>query len=94
MEHLKSALNILVIGANGGIGKQTVEIALQSGHNVTALLRNPAKLAITHTSLQIVKGDVMNPETFEDYLEGKDAVISALGTNTINKTNDTLFGRE
>ena len=81
----KSALDILVIGANGGIGKQTVEIALQAGYNVTALLRNPAKLNITHANLQVVKGDVMSPETFEDYLQDKDAVISALGTNTINK---------
>jgi putative NADH-flavin reductase len=85
MKTEKSALDILVIGANGGIGKQTVEIALQAGHNVTALLRNPAKLNITHANLQVVKGDVMSPETFEDYLQDKDAVISALGTNTINK---------
>lgn len=85
IKHPQTALDILVIGANGGIGKQTVEIALQAGHNVTALVRNPAKLTITHPNLQIVKGDVTHPETFEDYLEGKDAVISALGTNTINK---------
>jgi len=85
IEHQKAALNILVAGANGGIGKQAVEIALQAGHKVTALLRNPAKLPITHANLQLVKGDVMHPETFEDYLEGKDAVISALGTNTVNK---------
>ena len=83
--HPSAALNILIIGANGGIGKQAVELALQAGHNVTALLRNPAKLAVKHTNLQIVKGDVMAPETFEDYLEGKDAVISALGTNMIRK---------
>ena len=81
----QNKLNILVIGANGGIGKQAVELALQTGHSVTALLRNPAKLAMTHPNLHIAKGDVMYPETFEDYLESKDAVISALGTNTISK---------
>ncbi|HEY9002405.1 MAG TPA: SDR family oxidoreductase [Mucilaginibacter sp.] len=86
IEHSKPALNIVVIGANGGIGKQVVELALEAGHNVTAILRNPAKLAMTHTNLQIVKGDVMSPETFEDYLEGKDAIISALGTNAVTKT--------
>lgn len=85
IEHPNTALNILVIGANGGIGKQTVELALQAGHNVTAMVRDPAKLAITHTNLQILKGDMLHPETFEDYLEDKDAVISALGTNTVNK---------
>jgi putative NADH-flavin reductase len=84
-EHPQTALNILVIGANGGIGKQVVALALQAGHNVTAVLRNPSKLTIKHANLRIVKGDVMYPETFEDHLEAMDAVISALGTSTINK---------
>jgi putative NADH-flavin reductase len=72
-------INILVIGANGGIGRQAVEIALAAGHHVTALLRNPANLTLTHPNLEVVKGDIMNPATFEGYLENKDAVISAIG---------------
>ena len=83
--HPNTALHILVIGANGGIGKQVVELALEAGHNVTAMLRNPAKLVMTHNNLQIIKGDVMRQETFEDHIEGKDAIISALGTNTLTK---------
>lgn len=85
IEYPNKALNVLVVGANGGIGKQAVELALKAGHTVTAVLRNPAKLAMTHANLQIVKGDVMYPETFEDHLERKDAIISALGTNAIGK---------
>jgi putative NADH-flavin reductase len=71
--------NLLVIGANGGIGRQSVEVALEAGHHVTAVLRDPAKLRISHPNLEIVKGDVLHTETFERYLEGKDAVISAIG---------------
>jgi len=85
IEHSKPALNIVVVGANGGIGKQVVELALEFGHNVTAIVRNPANLEMTHVNLQIVKGDVMQPETFENYIEGKDAIISALGTDAITK---------
>ena len=57
-------MNILIIGANGGIRRQAVEIALEAGHNVTALLRDPTNLTLTHANLQIVKGDIMQPETF------------------------------
>ena len=73
------SFNILVIGANGGIGRQAVEIALKAGHRVTAVLRNPANLPLTHPNLEVVKGDIMQRETFEGHLENKDVVISAIG---------------
>jgi putative NADH-flavin reductase len=79
IEQTPPGSNILVIGANGGIGRQSVEIALERGHHVTALLRDPAKLMISHPNLEIVKGDVLRTETFERHLEGKDVVISAIG---------------
>lgn len=72
-------LNILIVGANGGTGKEAVTIALQEGHRVTALLRNPANLSLTHPHLEVVQGDIMQPETFARYLKNKDAVISAIG---------------
>ena len=72
-------MNILVIGANGGIGRQAVEQALAAGHKTTAMVRNLANLTISHPLLAIVQGDVMQPQTFESYLHRQDAVISALG---------------
>jgi putative NADH-flavin reductase len=72
---------LLIIGANGGIGKQSVLLALETGHHVTALVRDPAKLQLQHPNLEIVKGDVLKPGTFEKYLNDKDAVISALGVS-------------
>lgn len=79
--------SILVIGANGGIGRQAVEAALTAGYHVTALLRNPAKLTLTHPDLKIVQGDVMDPASLTPHLKGKAAIISALGTNTRKPTN-------
>jgi putative NADH-flavin reductase len=70
---------LLVIGANGGIGRQCIEIALKAGHKVTAILRNPANLSLAHHNLDVVRGDIMHPETFEKYLTSTDAVISAIG---------------
>ncbi len=85
-ESNNSVFNIAVLGASGGIGKQVVKIALTDGHRVTAILRTPSKLTITHPNLKIVKGDVMKPETLEEHLEGKDAVISAIGKNSFKET--------
>lgn len=70
---------LVIVGANGGIGRQCVEQALQAGHLVTAILRNPAKLAIEHPNLKKVSGDVMQPGAFENHFENQDAVISAIG---------------
>jgi putative NADH-flavin reductase len=72
---------LLIVGANGGIGKQVVLSALEAGHHVTALVRDPAKLQLQHLNLEIVKGDVLKPKTFEKYLNNKDAVVSALGVS-------------
>jgi len=71
--------HVLIVGANGGIGRQAVELALREGHQVTAVLRTPAKLPLTHPHLTLVKGDILQPETFEYCLKGTDAVISAIG---------------
>jgi putative NADH-flavin reductase len=72
---------LLIIGANGGIGKQAVLLALEMGHHVTALVRDPAKLQLQHPNLEIVKGDVLKAGTFEKHLNDKNAVISALGVS-------------
>ncbi|HZY35810.1 MAG TPA: SDR family oxidoreductase [Mucilaginibacter sp.] len=82
-------MNILIIGANGGIGKKTVETALAAGHRVTAMVRNPASLSIVHPELKIVKGDIRQPETFEGFLDGQDVVISAIGEK--NREPTTLY---
>jgi putative NADH-flavin reductase len=73
--------NILIIGANGGIGRQSTDLALKTNHHVTAVLRDPAKLPLTLTNLTIVKGDILHPETYQQYLPATDLVISAIGVS-------------
>lgn len=73
------ALRLLVVGANGGIGRATVEAALQAGHHVTAVVRNPASLPLTRARLHVVQGDILQAAGFADSLRGQDVVISAIG---------------
>jgi len=81
--------NILVFGASGGTGLEVVEQALEAGHQVTAILRNPDKFPIRHEQLRIIKGDVLVPQTYENVFFGMDAVISCLGSR--NREFTTVY---
>ena len=70
---------IIVFGATGGTGKLVVEQALQTGHHVTVVVRNPIAFNLKHQNLEIIKGDVFQPPTFENTIKGKDIVVSCLG---------------
>ena len=70
---------VLVIGATGGTGQQLVQQALDRGYEVTALVRNPAKLQLTHSQLRVVQGDVLDYASVAAAVQGQDAVVSALG---------------
>ncbi len=72
-------MNLLIIGATGGTGRELVKQALEQGDNVTALVRNPAKVTVQHPNLTVVKGDVLDSVSVENAVRGKDAVLSALG---------------
>ncbi|MDQ2825152.1 MAG: SDR family oxidoreductase [Verrucomicrobiota bacterium] len=70
---------ILIIGATGGTGRQLVQQALDLGHQVTALVRNPAKLETQHPNLRVIKGNVLDYAAVKSAMQGQNAVLSALG---------------
>ena len=72
-------MKLTVFGATGGTGSQVVSQALDAGHEVTAVVRDPARLAISHRSLMVVTADVLQPADIAEAVAGRDAVISALG---------------
>lgn len=85
-------MQILVVGATGGTGKQVVEQALQQGHYVTAFVRNPAKSAIQHPNLTVLTGDIVQPESVLPAVRRQDAVICALGSDLNDKEQILLRG--
>ncbi len=70
---------VLVFGASGGTGKLVVQQALEAGHHVTIVLRNPDAFTLQHPHLEIIKGNVFQQHSFEKAIKGKDVVISCLG---------------
>ncbi len=74
-------MKLAIFGATGGTGRQLVEQALEEGHTVTALVRNPGAFPLQHERLTLVQGDVRDLASVEAVVAGQDAVLSALGTN-------------
>jgi putative NADH-flavin reductase len=74
-------MNIIVFGATGGVGQQVVKQALEEGFKVTAFVRNPNKLEVTHERLAVVQGDAFQPAEVAAAIAGHDAVVSCLGSS-------------
>lgn len=68
-------LRILVYGATGKVGSLVVEEALQRGHLVTAVSRDPSRIEKQHENLSVVAGDLLDPQSIELLVEDKDVVI-------------------
>ena len=73
------APRILVLGATGGTGRLIVGQALARGYDVAALVRSPEK-ARGLDGAKLIAGDARDETTLRRALEGREAVISALGT--------------
>lgn len=79
--------NVIIFGASGGIGKHAVRHALDENYNVTAYLRNPSKLDITHENLNVIKGELDDYGKIRESLKGIDAVIWCIGIPMTGKQN-------
>lgn len=69
------SLRILIYGATGKVGSKTVDEALNRGHVVTAVSREPSRIKVTHDNLTAVKGDLLDTESVTRLVAGQDVVI-------------------
>lgn len=70
---------IALFGANGTIGSRVLREALDRGHQVTAVVRDPSKVTVEHPALTVVTGDVLDPKSVAAAAQGQDVVVSAVG---------------
>jgi putative NADH-flavin reductase len=77
--HRRPPARVLIVGATGGTGRQLVAQALERGHAVTALVRDPSRLQVEHPQLEVLQGDVLDYASVEAAVRGQDAVLCALG---------------
>jgi putative NADH-flavin reductase len=71
-------MNIVVFGATGNIGQRVVREALQRGHEVTGVVRDPSAVKSPDPRVRLVKGDATDSESVAAVARGADAVVSAI----------------
>lgn len=72
-------MKLTIFGATGGTGSEVVRQGLDAGHDVVAVVRDPARLPVKHHNLTVLTADVTRPADIAGAVAGRDAVISALG---------------
>jgi uncharacterized protein YbjT (DUF2867 family) len=75
-------MKLLVFGASGKTGREVVRQALARGFNVTAFVRQTARLPLAHANLRLVTGDITDPKAIARVVAGQTGVISTLGAGT------------
>jgi putative NADH-flavin reductase len=79
-------MKLVVFGATGKTGQEIVKQSLAQGDEVTAFVRDPAKITVEHDNLRIVTGDIFDLTRVTQAVQGQDAAICALGTSALGKT--------
>ena len=71
----QQTLDIAVYGATGEVGSHIVREALQRGHRVTAVSRNPAQIEMRHPNLSAARGDLLDKTSVLEIVTGQDVVV-------------------
>jgi hypothetical protein len=81
-------MKLTIFGASGRTGSRLAEQALAAGHDVVALMRNPAKLTLRHERLRVAQGELTDEAAVADAVCGADAVLAALSPKIFGGPRD------
>jgi putative NADH-flavin reductase len=81
-------MKLLILGISGRTGKLVAEEAINRGHHVVGIARDPESVSIKNA--EIVKGTPYDFETVQKAITGCDAVICAL---SLFHSSQSLFGK-
>jgi putative NADH-flavin reductase len=84
-------MKLLVLGATGATGLQILSQGLAQGHEVTAFVRDPARLALVGPRLHVATGTLpADAAALEAALRGQDAVICTLGVRNAFRSGSLI----
>jgi len=77
-------MKVALIGATGFVGSHLLTELVNRGHEVTAIVREPAKINNTNPLVSVIQGDVFDTEKLTGLVKGHEVVISAYNPGWTN----------
>jgi putative NADH-flavin reductase len=84
-------MKIIIFGATGFSGQAILEEAIKQCHEVTILVRDASKIQSRYNNINIVEGNVLDPEVVASVLHHQEAVIQCLGVGGKGDGKPTTF---
>lgn len=82
---------IIVFGGGGRAGRAVTTAALARGHQVTAVVRDPARHAdVAATGVDLVAGDITDAARIAEVSPGHDAAVHAVSPISVGQSLDGL----
>lgn len=82
-------MKIALFGATGHVGHAILDEALSRGDEVTAIVRDPSRLAHPDPRVKVVVGDIADPASWLDAVRGNDVVVVSISARRDN-SNDAI----
>ncbi len=87
-------MKLVLLGANGRTGRLVLEIALEKGIDVTAVVRSAGKAPnLSHERLKVVVGDPCDPSFLKTVFHRHDVVVSTLGGRRPTRAATSVYPR-
>lgn len=80
-------MKLAILGATGRSGLYLVEQALEEGHEVVAIVRDPSKMTLENEKLKVVVGNIMSISSLKEHFDGCEAVMSCVGAGTLRNVS-------
>ena len=84
-------VRLALFGATGGVGRHALRGALRAGHEVRALVRDPAKLGELATEVEVVVGDLARTSAIVETVAGAEGVLWTVGARSNTRDQPVLF---
>jgi len=80
-------MKLTIFGATGATGTELARQALDAGHEITAVVRDPGRMSVpVQSRLTVITADVMDPAAIIPAVADADAVITAIAPHGVGRS--------